>query len=135
MLAIGAAVAAFTTIPSQSSHLVDTSSCQMVPSVLFPGAKRCLLHTETYHGGVGVVDVAISRRPTASTTAPGSFRTLSSVTPGFHGWGLVVQLLVSFGVAVPLVALIGFITRRSLRTPPYGTVRRRRRLRWSTRRF
>lgn len=123
---------AFTSIPVRTSAVVDRSACRSVPSVLFPGQQQCPTHTKRYRGGVGVFDVSVSAQPTGSTTSPGALKPLSSVRAGFNLPGLLLQLVVCLAIATAIILIIGFIVKRGRRTPPYGAVRRRSRLRGDT---
>ncbi len=97
--------------------------------MLYPGKQQGLIYTARYRGGVGVFDVAVSRQPTGTTTDSGALKPLSSVQPGFHWPGLLLQLVVCLAIAVPITGLIALIANRSRRLPPYGAARRRSRLR------
>lgn len=125
----GVVLFGLTSIPVRTSHLVDPSACRSVPSVLFPGEKQCPTYTKRYRGGVGIFDVSVSRRPTGTTTSPDALKPVSSVKPGFHWPGLLLQVVVCLAIGIPITAVLALIANRARRSPPYGAVRRRSRLR------
>jgi len=132
VVVVGAVLFGVTSIPVRTSQVVDRSACTSIPSALFPGEQKCPTHTKQYRGGVGVFDVSVSGKPTGTTNDPAALKPLSSVKPGFHWPGLLLQLVVCLAIGVAVTALVALLINRSRRSPPYGAVRRRSPLRGDT---